>query len=279
MTFDIPQEYANEIDEGVQMGVIRLPFTTPYFKWLNGDPAKASLRNAQYYGGWQVGRDRLEETMANLSGREKPISLTEADLPSSQGTYPGFVTRYLSVAVFGRRYRWLEEDNKSHVQWLAWLADFDREQKKFTPWGPVVFYGYGMSTLEVDNAINEWASKTSEARSKIANAAKHWFFYIPLGTFLNEPQFKEVGSNQKSSITPCQTIVPDEVTEEYLTRHFVGQDVAALMVDHKRQAERWLSAWDDRQRKDDVQPSDFQPKPPPPPEFPEYASSNEDIPF
>lgn len=232
---------------------VELPFPAPLLYVKNGQPAYKQLNNAQYFGGWAADAEKMEEAI-DEGGKTFPLSLASATESKKDGEeYKIYCARAVVVAPVGRRISWVTESNgdvkrstkygkgsRMHIQLLAYMAE--KKEKAIVPWGPVVLSAKGIQAGNVLGAFREWSKASKEIRKKCANALDAAWFYLPIGTF-GERQVKEVGKATKNSITPIRAYIPEAVDEAYLTRMFVGADVAAEMAGYKTQAAEWLNAW------------------------------------
>lgn len=280
--FDLPPE-ANEIT--IDSDRITLPFAAPFLWWMNGDnhykPTKERPQaDARYFGGWSSNQDGFDIALADIGRDTAPAGFSLVELVGDEGDYSAYITRAVSVVPIGKRSRWIKNDegkSRSHVQYLCYMAGIETEEnrKLYVPFAPVVLSAKGWSAAALETAFQTWGSKTAKARNEFASKAPAWFFYAPIGTFGKEPNVKQVGGKQKSPITPCSVYVPDDVTADVLQTVFVGDVIAGAMVEYRRLASDWLTAWQQPAAGEDA-PESAQPAgrnrqsaPPPPTNFTE----------
>ena len=255
MDFNIPQDAMNEMQGAMQGERIELPFFAPTVWWMNGQNNQKQLVKvngpAPYFGGWAANADELE------LAPDIPPSFVKATLTNRQGQeYDVYTTRLVSVAVIAKRQKWVVDDTgrgKSHVNLLCYLASASKE-KGYTPWGPVVLSGKSLSGKKVLDALSDFEKRTRTLRAQ-AKGIPAWFFYATLGTFGDKPVQEMAGKGDKQSpITPCQVWLPDTITEDNLKSWFVGEDIAAAMMEFKHQAKDWLEDWKKPDQAQQAQP-------------------------
>lgn len=239
---NLSSEIASEIREAMSGDRIELPFPAPVLWWANGK-ANGSKKDSgvQYFGGWACNVEDMQ-----LNAPSVPATFHQEQFTNNEGTtYDVFAARSVAVALIARRKRWIAETNKGHTQILAYMATVEGQQgdKHYIPWNPVVLSAKSYAAIELEAALTKWEKDTITARRQFANNAPAWFFYAPLGTFGGERKQRMVGKTQQSPITPCTVYTPKEFDEPTLERIFVGETIATVMLDLKRQAAEWLDAW------------------------------------
>ena len=259
--FDIPEEYITETQEAMVGGGVQLPFPVVYFWWVNGDRREAKDGGIPYFGGWACDFEKMNEVASSTSNLI-PEVLENVQLVNSEGIfYDAFVARYLSIAPIGIRRRWRTDRvsgySRSHLQVLSYLGVYNQESEVYLPWGACVLTAKGLSSQAVEKAINDFGSKTASPRNEFANKLPAWYFYAALGTFGEEPVFKEVGSAHKNTITPCSVFVPEQIAADTLKKWFIGKDVATIVHGLRQDAQEWLTAWDKDEEEEEVKPRDF----------------------
>lgn len=223
---------------------VQLPFVAPLLWWKNGETAltkTAEITDARRFGGWGVS----EEEIVN-AGMELPNNWNMFELSGSKGNdYNAYLARFVYVAPIDRRFAWFQKPETgswvSKLNILAYMGEMTAE-KKMIPWGPVVLSAKGYSGQHIDNAFKKFMTETA----KLRDGDPSNYFYHPIGTFAKEPIFEKVTGKGGSSspITPCQLFVPNGgYTVEDMDRYFVGDEIAAVMVDLRDQAREWLSDW------------------------------------
>lgn len=246
--FDLPQEFVNDMRNTMSGDKIELPFAAPIFWWLTGKPVNKQVGSSPYFGGWAGTAEDVEDAL-QVMGTTLPVAFKRVTLVNNEGKeYDVYGIRSMAVAVIAKRNRWIIDEQsgkgRSHTQVLCYMAEFNKEQKTYIPWGPVVLSAKALSGKALEDALREWDKKTAAVRRQFANNLPAWFFYAPVGTFGDKPNTKMVGNGgQQSPITPAQVYTPDEISEAQLKVWFVGADIAAIMADLKAQAKEWLEAW------------------------------------
>ena len=270
--FDLAPELAGQFAGSINGEGIRLPWDIVYFYWRNGSNLLRAIGGPQYFGGWAATAEDVDMLMS--SGVQVPSGLQLVEETSRQNNkpYQVYATRALYAAVIGFRERWSQGDNgktQSHLQVLAYLGDYNRDDRSFSPIGPSVLTGKGWSGAAIKQALGDWERKTQVARKKYTNGLPAHLFYTAIGTFGGELNTRMVGNGgAQSPITPCTVAVPQDVSVEFLRMCFVGRETAQEMADLKVEAEPWLNAWKDREGhvKNDAPPApEYDNYGPPPP--------------
>jgi hypothetical protein len=255
-------EQGNEINDGMTFGsAIELPFIAPPVWVVNGDPrlrAMATVAPALFFGGWSANLEDVKSAGEEYRVDHYPTGFVEAEMTSRDNKpLKNVVSRVVIVAPFGVRKSWITKDktrytqyvagSRQHIQVLAMLAS--KEEGKYLPFYPILLSAKGWQASHLEKALSTWQSKTASVRSKIAKASSAPdipanMFWSAIGTWGQEPKVENVGAgNEKSPITPVSAFIPKEITEEGLEGLFVGKAVIEDMLDLKRQAKDWLSAW------------------------------------
>jgi len=247
MFTNIPDDVRNaaaNIQSQQQEEGVRLPFPVSYFRWMNGDTKQKRAGDATYFGGWAVTAEMLETQVALtgqglLPGFEKTTLIGESE-------YDAYISRLIAVATICKRKRWV--GSTSHVQILAYAAEYSKADQSFKPWGQVVLTAKGYSSLYIERCLDNWSSATAAARRTHANNLPAWAFYAFLGTFGNEIIVEQVGKSVKRPITPCQVYLPKDLSTidlDYLTKRYVSNEILLIMNDLAQSAEAWRLAWQD----------------------------------
>jgi hypothetical protein len=121
----------------------------------------------------------------------------------------------------------------------------DNGNSIYQPWGPAVLSAKGFQVKNLLGSFGAWDKHTSTLRRKIAVGVPAWCFYLAVGTFGKDRHQVMVGSGSQSPITPVGAYLPENLSEETLSKLFVGQQVAEAMVQYMDGAADWLSAWRD----------------------------------
>jgi hypothetical protein len=281
---NVPAQFSENINKGMTGDDrILLPFAAPFFWWKNGESNGSHGKNesgVMYFGGWASNAEIFE---ANIP--------TEGDIPakflketwtsgSGNKTFDVYATRFLTVAFIGKRYRWVKDEetgrNFSQAQYLTYMSLYEKATGH-KAYCPAVLSVKGMSSVSLQDAINEWGKVTLAARRQFANNAPAAFFYAALGTFGKDRIAKTVGKGQKThAIIPCQIYVPQTITEEVLNTLYVGDEIASEMVTLLELAKDWMGAWKGSEGEKLASRASAQPE-----NFPAEAAETtlEDLPF
>lgn len=233
-------------------GEIKLPFDAPVLWVLNGSAQYKPLVKespALYFGGWATDSETLESMDKIPNGMVKHEFVPKGGQPISV-----YSARQVAVAVFGKRMSSVDKESgvrypgyhknaSPHLQVLAILAERDAN-KNYIPLYPVVLSAKGYQVGHINDALSDWSAKTNKARREFASGIRSELFWCWLGTFGNEPNYKNVGSGSKTSpITPVSCFIPENIDEKMVERMFVGERVAEEMDLYRQQADAWLGAW------------------------------------
>ena len=245
---DIVRQSMNPTDAVV------LPFFAPVFYWTRGRPNIPEQQSGvQHFGGWQTDAVRLEEELGGDIPFERLIR--ETIVTGDGESYDAYVCRYLIVATIGRRFRLTkrtlpdgsldpQDKGRGHLQVLAYSTGFDKDNKAYIPWLPVVLSAKGMSANSLDKVLKKWQKVTAEARVQAGKVSSD-FFWNRLGTFGKEVKKETVGKKgAQNYITPIQLMLPDKIDLDFLKKVFVGKEIAEKMGQCAEQAQEWLHAWD-----------------------------------
>lgn len=257
MTINLDSNISNRLNEGMNLGGgIQLPFMAPVFFVINGDAKLKGLGGAQYFGGWAVKAEDLQDAAA--TGLVIPSTYVLSEMTTSDGkTYEAYTMRSIVVAPIAVRQAWITREKvrsphyvegaRQHVQALCYMAIKTGENGSATyaPWGPVVLSAKGFQAKNLIGSFGAWDKHTSSLRRKIAQGVPAWCFYLAIGTFGQQRQQVMVGSNSQSPITPVGAYLPENLSEPTFSKLFVGQQVAEAMVQYMDGAQDWLNAWKD----------------------------------
>jgi hypothetical protein len=271
---------AKKLDMGMRAGEnIELPFPVVYIWALNGQASYKSQGGALYYGGWAAKAEDLQTT-ADQQGLALPkdwklVTITSRD----GGEFEAYTSRSAIVAPIGKRVSWLldgkryaeyVEGGRRHLQVLAYLAETQGENgsKQFIPWGPVVLTAKGYQARNLLDAFARWNKATAQIRWKVAPGVPAWCFYLAIGTYGKERHVVSVGKpGAQSPITPISAYIHENFSEELISSLFVGEEMAARMVELQEQANDWLNGWNEAGQEENTE--DYQ----------AYEPEEEEIPF
>ena len=229
---------------------VTLPFGVLRLPWHNGNP-QAEKSGAKYFGGW-FSSDDNPDFLADLNAVNQeaaPQGFAGPEIWTARDgkEYTAYSARRVFAAPIATRVKWMtnRETGKksSSTSVLVYLADWDNTNKVLVPYGPAVLSAKGFAGNFILDAFKKWQADTVRIRTEIAKGVPASLFYVPVGTFGKERITKMVGSGgAQSPIIPVQVGNPPQgwdATE--VEKHFVGDDVAAIMVTLKDQAAEWLT--------------------------------------
>lgn len=245
MTYNISDKARGTMSGSLGDGdAVKLPFSAATFWTVNGRPELSQLGGVSAFGGWASSQEELVGHMASL-GLAIPAALQLSEFTGKDGNYFAYHTRVLAVAPIVYRKRNASEDPakfRSHVQLLGYGMIHDGKTKHDL--GAVILSAKGYQASNVTKAFGEWERKSAQVRRDFASGTDAKFFFLPLGTFGDKPEFVSVGKgNAQSKITPIVPQIPEPITAEHLQGRFVGAEVADKMAEMKEQAQPWLKDW------------------------------------
>lgn len=233
---------------------VQLPFPYLRLSWHNGNPHASKVEGAKYYGGWQIGEDRVSEDLATFGFDSLPSYFTPSTewVADNGKAYWARSARYIYAAPIFAKDDWWEEFSpqgtkvKRHrLDMLVYLASINNAV--WEPWGPAVLSASGYAASAIAKSFKDFAKDTSEIRRQFAPGVDDMFFYACLGTFGPDRVNKPAGD---SAYVPCQFNKPkDGWNEQHLTNCFVGEGIAAVMVDLQVQADAWAADTRDGRQK------------------------------
>lgn len=257
MSINLDPTIAREIEQGMANGGgVELPFAAPYLWVVNGNLQLRSVGGALLFGGWATKAEDMD-TIAEQNSVAVPAGFAKQSIGTRDGgDFDAYTTRYVMVAPMGLRASWIvdgmhqpeyKEGARRHLQVLCYLASRQGQNGSTTyaPWGPVVLTAKGFQARNLMDSFTAWNRHSQQARKKFAPGIPAWCFYVAVGTFGDKPVTKMVGKGSQSPITPIGPYLPKDVGEKELTAMFTGQEVAADMVEYRKQAHEWLSAWNE----------------------------------
>ncbi len=229
---------------------VMLPFGTLRLPWHNGNP-QAEKSGAKYFGGWFSSDDNPDflSDLAIVNQDAAPQGFTGPEIWTARDgkEYTAYSARRVFAAPIATRVKWMtnKETGKknSSTSLLVYLADWDVEKKCLIPYAPAVLSAKGFAGNFILDAFKKWQADTARIRLEIARGVPSNLFYVPVGTFGKERITKMVGSgNSQSPVVPVQVGNPPQGWDNAeVEKHFVGDDIAAIMKSLKEQAAEWLS--------------------------------------
>jgi len=256
------EELKNGVQGSMQTGQgLQLPFVAPLVWWKNGEialKATKEVTDARRFGGWGVSEEEIVNADIDL-----PENWHLFEMNGTKGSYNAYLARFIYVAPIDRRFAWFQKpDGKwtTKLNILCYMAEMSKEEKTMFPWGPVVLTAKGFSGMNIDNAFKKFSADTA----KLRDGDPVNYFYHALGTFTKEPVFEMATGKggASSSITPCQLFLPSSgLTAEEMDRYFVGDDIAAKMVEYRKDAKEWLADWNKKDKTIEEEQEEIAPLP------------------
>jgi hypothetical protein len=218
----------------------------PVAQWLHGDPKLAAAGGVMHTGGIILPSKYTDENVAPAPG------WTRTTIAFSSGkSEPVLAAAKPRLAVVRTRFRWFISGNgvttfyprsayvagagmRGHVQALCGVQGFDF---------PVVVTFKGKASQEFERLLKEFGQKVSEAARKVKADAKwpRFAFYMRLAP---GPHVKVGQRGQESVITPPVLELPAVLTEEHLSKLYVGRERLQALQQVYHDAAEWVAAWD-----------------------------------
>ena len=238
----------------------------PVSQWLHGDPKLAAAGGVAHTGGIILPAKYLDEGIAPAPGwsrttvgfssgkSESVLAAQKPRLAIIRTRFRWFVV-YNGVTTFYPRSGYVAESGmRGHVQALCGIHGFDF---------PIVVTFKGKASQEFERLLREFSQKVQEAANRVsrdkaasgaaASAAQNrpapapargfprFAFYMRLAP---GPHIKVGQKGQESIITPPVVELPNVVTEEYLTKIYVGRDRLLGFQQTYHDGADWAAAWD-----------------------------------
>jgi hypothetical protein len=225
----------------------------PIAQWLHGDPKLAAAGGVAHTGGIIIPSKYLDDHTAPAPG------WTRTNVAFSSGkSETVLATQKPRLAVIRTRFRWFVVYNgvttyyprsgyiadsgmRGHVQALCGLHGFDF---------PVVVTFKGKASQEFERLLRDFSQKVQDAaqrllRDKNSNGQAARFprfaFYMRLAP---GPHVKVGQKGQESIITPPVLELPNAITEDYLSKTYVGRERLMALQQIYHDAAEWGTAWD-----------------------------------
>jgi len=235
-------------------GGVELPFLAPVMWVINGDAKLKAIGGAQYYGGWACKAEDLDDAVQHWAVNIPPNFALAEITTSDNTTFNAYTARSVIVAPIAVRQFWIDADGRRSagyvdggrhaVQAICMMAARlgHKDVVALEPCGPVMLSAKGYQARNLLGAFSAWNKHTAGLRRKVAPGVPAWCFYLSIGTFSKDRAQIMVGKTSQSPITPVTAYLPDDLSEEKLTRLFAGNEVANQMADLLDQAQDWLAA-------------------------------------
>jgi hypothetical protein len=221
----------------------------PVAQWLNGDLKMAAAGGVAHTGGLIIPTKYVPDDLA------PPPGWTRTSVAFSSGkSDPVLASQKPRLAVIRTRFRWFVKANgiethypraayvadrnmRGHVQALCGVAGYDF---------PVIVTFKGKASQEFERLLREFSQKTGEAvtrllRSKDPTARfprfAFWLRLYPM------PHVKVGQTGQESVVTSPGMDLPPAITEDYLSKTYVGRDSLVAFQQLYRDSAEWAAAW------------------------------------
>ena len=217
---------------------ITLPFAAPVAWWTN-QRSQNPNDGVDYFGGWACNAGEYRDAVQQY-GQFPYWKQVESGI----GTL--MQTRSFLVAPFASRWRWMDEskgDSRTggHLQQIVY-AGYTNQDGGITPWGPIVLSLKVTAQMRFNELMKTWSQKTYAARLEYANGLPAHYFWMPIGSFGNEPVIETVGKGTRTSaVVLPQLFEYEKYTEKVLTGLCVDQAVADQMAEFRSEANEWLN--------------------------------------
>ena len=238
----------------------------PVAQWLHGDPKLAAAGGVAHTGGIILPAKYLDESVAPAPG------WTRATVSFSSGKSEAVLAAQKPrLAVIRTRFRWFvvyngvttfyprsgyvaESGMRGHVQALCGIHGFDF---------PIVVTFKGKASQEFERLLREFSQKVQEAAYRLtrergaaagltpagqsrpapgtARGFPRFAFYMRLAP---GPHIKVGQKGQESIITPPVLELPSVISDEYLSKIYVGRERLVELQEMYHDAADWASAWD-----------------------------------
>ncbi|MCC6191973.1 MAG: hypothetical protein IT318_23330 [Anaerolineales bacterium] len=232
----------------------------PVAQWLHGDPKLAAAGGVAHTGGVILPAKYLDDSIAPAPGWSRTTvgfssGKSEAVLAAHKPRLAVIRTRfrwfvvYNGVTTYYPRPGYVADSGmRGHVQALCGVHGFDF---------PIVVTFKGKASQEFERLLREFSQKAQEAAYRLArekeraaaarvapnsqNRFPRFAFYMRL---VPGPHVKVGQKGQESIITPPVLEMPSVVSEEYLSKVYVGRDRLQEFQQAYHEATEWGAAWD-----------------------------------
>lgn len=232
--------------------------TYPVAQWLHGDPKLAAAGGVAHTGGIILPAKYLDDSVAPAPGWTRTTvafssGKSEAVLAAQKPRLAVIRTRfrwfvvYNGVTTFYPRSGYVAESGmRGHVQALCGIHGFDF---------PIVVTLKGKASQEFERLLREFSQKVQEAAYRLTrergaaagvvptsqNRFPRFAFYMRLAP---GPHIKVGQKGQESIITPPVLELPSVVSDEYLSKIYVGRERLVEFQQMYHDAAEWAAAWD-----------------------------------
>jgi hypothetical protein len=222
----------------------------PVAQWLHGDTKMAAVGGVAHTGGIIIPSKYVADDQAPAPGWTRTnVSFSTG---KSETVLAGQKPR---LAVIRTRFRWFVNFNgvtthypradyiadsgmRGHVQALCGVHGYDF---------PVIVTFKGTASREFERLLREFSQKTGEAASRLLRAKDpkarfpRFAFWMRL---FPTPHVKIGQKGQESIVTPPGLDIPETLTEDYLSKTYVGRDNLMAYQQIFHDSADWGRAWD-----------------------------------
>jgi hypothetical protein len=233
----------------------------PVAQWLHGDPKMAAAGGVAHTGGIILPDKYLDDSVAPAPGWSRTTvafssGKSESVLAAPKPRLAVIRTRfrwcvvYNGVTTFYPRSGYVAESGmRGHVQALCGVHGFDF---------PIVVTFKGKASQEFERLLREFSQKVQEAAYRLTrergaaaggsanghaygNRFPRFAFYMRLAP---GPHIKVGQKGQESIITPPVLELPSVISDEYLSKIYVGRERLVELQQMYHDAAEWAAAWD-----------------------------------
>ena len=229
----------------------------PVAQWLHGDPKLASAGGVAHTGGVILPAKYLGEQLAPAPGWTRTTvafssGKSEAVLASQKPRLAVIRTRfrwfvvYNGVTTFYPRSGYVAESGmRGHVQALCAVHGYDF---------PIVVTFKGKASQEFERLLRDFSQRVQDAvnrvlrdKGTVGGESAHnsrfprFAFYLRLAA---GPHLRVGQKGQESIITPPVLEIPATLSEEYLSKIYVGRERLVALQQMYHESAEWGAAWD-----------------------------------
>lgn len=230
----------------------------PVGQWLHGDPKMAAAGGVAHTGGIILPSKYIDEDVAPAPG------WTRTSVAFSSGkSEPVLATQKPRMAVIRTRFRWFVVYNgvTTYYPRSAYIADSGMRGHVQALCGvlgygfPIVVTFKGKASQAFEQQLREFSQKVQDAAHRLLQAKgpkrpdggplnmryPRFAFYMRLAP---GPHVKVGQKGQESIVTPPVMELPNAITEDYLSKTYVGRERLVLLQQIYHDAADWGAAWD-----------------------------------
>jgi len=253
----MPADFISDLDIVDQATVETAGPAYPVAQWLHGDPKLAAAGGVAHTGGIILPAKYVDDSVA------LPPGWTRTNVAFSSGKSEAVLAAQKPrLAVIRTRFRWFvvyngvttfyprsgyvaESGMRGHVQALCGIHGFDF---------PVVVTFKGKASQEFERLLREFSQKVQEAAYRLTRERggngvaptsqgrfPRFAFYMRLAP---GPHIKVGQKGQESIITPPVLELPSVISDDYLSKVYVGRERLVDFQQVYHDATEWAAAWD-----------------------------------